>query len=105
MSASTRFHALHQLMQRLRTSGAETTIKALEPYFNEIAPLLKKAGQPVLNATDAAQAAAQIETFKTSLQARVSGTRAGVASTARSTLIEFDTAAELLYRFVDELHA
>jgi uncharacterized membrane protein YccC len=105
MSASTRFHALHQLMNRLRTSGAETTMKALAPYFNEIAPLLKKAGQPVLNATDAAQAAAQLETFKTSLQARISATRAGLAATARSTLIEFDTAAELLYRFVDELHA
>jgi uncharacterized membrane protein YccC len=105
MSASTRFHALHQLMSRLRANGAEATIEALEPYFNEIAPLLRKAGQPILNAADASHAAAQLDTFKASLQARLAASRASLASATQSTLIEFDTATELLYRFVDELHA
>jgi uncharacterized membrane protein YccC len=105
MSASTRFHALHQLMNRLRANGAKATIEALEPYFGEIAPLLRKAGQPVLNAADASHAAVQLDTFKTSLQARLAASRARLTLAAQSVLIEFDTAAELLYRFVDELHA
>jgi uncharacterized membrane protein YccC len=105
MSASTRFHALHQLMNRLRTNGAEATAKALQPYFDEIAPLLRKAEQPILNATDAAHAAAQLDAFKASLPVRVRATRAELAAAMQLTLIEFDTAAELLYRFVDELHA
>jgi uncharacterized membrane protein YccC len=105
MSASTRFHALQQLMNRLRANSSETTIEALDPYFNEIAPLLRKAGQPILNAKDAAHAADQLDAFKASLPGRVRTTRAGLAAAAQSTLIEFDTATELLYRFVDELHA
>ncbi len=56
-SASTRFHALHQLMNRLRESGSAVTIAALEPYFREVAPLLGKSGEPVMNAADAARAA------------------------------------------------
>jgi uncharacterized membrane protein YccC len=105
MTVSTRFHALHQLMNRLRTSGGEATVEALEPCFSEIAPLLNKAGRPVLNATDAAHAASQLETFKTALPGRISATRAGLEAAQYAALIEFDTAAELLYRFVDELHA
>jgi uncharacterized membrane protein YccC len=104
MTVSTRFHALHQLMNRLRLNAAQTTVDALEPYFHEIAPLLKKAGGPVLNAADASHAAGQLEAFKTALPARMGVTRAEFKSAAGSTLIGFDTAAELLYRFVDDLH-
>jgi uncharacterized membrane protein YccC len=103
MSVSTRFHALHQLMNRLRVNGATMTVDALEPYFREIAPLLSAAGAPVEKAADAAHAAAQLETFKAALPKRIRATRCALDSAI--DLLEFDTAAELLYRFVDDLHA
>jgi uncharacterized membrane protein YccC len=106
MSVSTRFHALHQLMNRLRADSAETTnatVDALEPYFREVAPLLSAAGAPVNNAADAAHAATQLDAFKAALPRRIRATR--LALDPATNLLEFDTAAELLYRFVDDLHA
>jgi len=105
MTASTRFHALHQLMNRLRAAGASTTIEALEPYFKEIAPLLAKSGEPVLSAADAAHAAAQLDAYKGTLPKRVRATRAELEARLDVALLDFDTASELLYRFVDDLHA
>ncbi|KAA1006852.1 FUSC family protein [Paraburkholderia panacisoli] len=110
MTASTRFHALHQLMNRLRNTGAASAIAALEPYFKEIAPLLAKSGEPVLSAADAAHAAAQLDAFRAALPARVRATRAELLKHADATqpdapLLDFDTGAELLYRFIDDLHA
>ncbi|HZZ12991.1 MAG TPA: FUSC family protein, partial [Paraburkholderia sp.] len=108
MTASTRFHALHQLMNRLRdtdTSAARVAIDALEPYFKEIAPLLAKSGEPVLTAADAAHAAAQLESYKADLPRRVRATRIALEAHPDALLLDFDTGSELLYRFVDELHA
>jgi len=107
MSASTRFHALHQLMNRLHEAKATTVIGAFEPYFKEIAPLLNKSGEPVLTAVDAVHAAAQLESYKAELPQRVRATRAELEARADSgvPMLDFDTASELLYRFVDDLHA
>jgi uncharacterized membrane protein YccC len=107
MTASTRFHALHQLINRLHDAKATTVIDAFEPYFKEIAPLLNKSGEPVLSAADAAQAAAQLEAYKAGLAQRVRATRAGLEARADTDvpMLDFDTASELLYRFVDDLHA
>ncbi|CAG4890318.1 FUSC family protein [Paraburkholderia gardini] len=107
MTASTRFHALHQLMNRLHRTAAAETIAALEPYFKEIAPLLAKsgAGEPVLTASDAEHAAAQLEAYKAALPKRIRATRAELETKPECPLLDFDTASELLYRFVDDLHA
>jgi uncharacterized membrane protein YccC len=115
MTASTRFHALHQLMNRLRASaaasggsgasGASAAVDALEPYFREIAPLLSKSGEPVLTAADASHAAAQLEAFKSELPKRMRATRAALETDAGVPLLDFDTGAEMLVRFVDDLHA
>ncbi|MDE1183795.1 FUSC family protein [Paraburkholderia sp.] len=105
MTASTRFHALHQLMNRLRHANAMATVDALEPYFKEIAPLLAKSGEPVLTAADASHAAAQLDTYKAELPHRIRDTRAALALDADVPLLDFDTASELLYRFIDDLHA
>nr|WKF56671.1 p-hydroxybenzoic acid efflux pump subunit AaeB [Paraburkholderia busanensis] len=108
MTASTRFHALHQLMNRLRdadTHGAAIAIDALEPYFKEIAPLLARSGEPVLSAADAAHAAAQLAAYKAELPKRVRATRGALEAHPDAPLLDFDTGAELLYRFIDDLHA
>ncbi|WP_345811077.1 FUSC family protein [Paraburkholderia sp. PREW-6R] len=108
MTASTRFHALHQLMNRLRGApnrASMIAVDALEPYFKEIAPLLARSGEPVLSAADAAHAAAQLDAYKAELPGRVRATRADLQAHPDAPLLDFDTAAELLYRFIDDLHA
>jgi uncharacterized membrane protein YccC len=105
MSASTRFHALHQLMNRLRANASGTTIDALEPFIHEVPPLLLIAGEPVRNAADAAHAAAQLRDYKAALPKRVRATRISLEAAPGFTALEFDTATELLYRFVDDMLA
>ena len=105
MTASTRFHALHQLMNRLRSAGATQAVDALEPYFKALAPLLAAPGEPVLTAADAAGSARKLEAFKAALPRRVRETRAALAARHGFPLLDFDTASELLYRFVDDMHA
>ncbi|TDV25399.1 putative membrane protein YccC [Paraburkholderia caballeronis] len=104
MSASTRFHALHQLMNRLRDASSSATIDALEPYFREIAPLLAKCGEPVLTAADAAHVSAQLQEYQAALPKRVRATRAELELRADARMLDFDTATELLYRFVHEMY-
>jgi uncharacterized membrane protein YccC len=104
MTASTRFHALHQLMNRLRSDDAASTVEALEPYFREIAPLLAKCGEPVLSAADAVQVSQQLESWRATLPKRVRATRAELAASGAENLLDFDTATELLYRFIHEMH-
>ncbi|WP_250507352.1 MULTISPECIES: FUSC family protein [unclassified Caballeronia] len=105
MSASTRFHALHQLMNRLRENASATTIAALEPFFREVPPLFSVSGEPVKNAADAAHAAAQLRDYKAALPRRVRATRAALEADPDFAQLEFDTATELLYRFVDDMLA
>lgn len=105
MTASTRFHALHQLMNRLRASGATEAVDALEPYFKELAPLLCEPGAPVLSAADAARSAEKLQAFKAALPRRMRQARVIFAMNEGFPLLDFDTAAELLYRFVDDMHA
>jgi uncharacterized membrane protein YccC len=104
MTASTRLHALHQLMNRLRSTASAETIAALEPYFHEIAPLLTRHGNPVQNAEDAVHVAPQLEAYRAALPRRVRETRAALEMRDSTHLLDFDTATELLYRFVHELH-
>jgi uncharacterized membrane protein YccC len=59
----------------------------------------------VLSAADAAHAAAQLEAYKAELPKRVRATRAQLEAYPETPLLDFDTGAELLYRFIDDLHA
>lgn len=104
MTASTRLHALHQVMNRLHNIASTETIDALEPYFHEIAPLLTKDGEFVQNASDAAHVATQLEAYRATLPRRVRETRAALEARDSAHLLDFDTATELLYRFLHELY-
>ncbi|WP_254366684.1 FUSC family protein [Paraburkholderia sp. NMBU_R16] len=105
MTASTRFHSLHQLMNRLRAAGAREIVNALEPYFAELAPMLYTPGEPVLRASDATRSADRLQHFKRELPSRMRATRERLNTLSDSALLDFDTASELLYRFVDDMHA
>ncbi|WP_034294707.1 FUSC family protein [Herbaspirillum sp. RV1423] len=110
MALSTRVHALHQLMNRLhdsRNPSAQLAIDAISPYFREVQPLLTRSGgEPVMTAVDAADSALKLESYKQELPRRIRATRTEHAPALNDgALLDFDTAAELLYRVIDELHA
>ncbi|ASW00622.1 FUSC family protein [Paraburkholderia aromaticivorans] len=99
MDACARLHALHQLLKRLRVNGSVPIATAIKPYFHELAALM--APQPDIT-VDAARMAARLQHFQASLPRRVRETRRPLETSPAESLADFDTAAELLYRFVDE---
>ncbi|MEM5459091.1 FUSC family protein [Paraburkholderia phytofirmans] len=99
MDACARLHALHQLLKRLRMNGSAPVVAAIEPYFHELAALMS----PPLEVTgDPSRTAARLRHFQASLPRRVRETRRPLEATPAESLADFDTAAELLYRFIDE---
>ncbi|WP_211625401.1 FUSC family protein [Paraburkholderia domus] len=99
MDACARLHALHQLLKRLRLSGPSRIVDAITPYFRELSAQL--APTQGMNA-DASRAVAGLRLFQASLPRRVRETRRPLEAASAESLADFDTAAELLYRFVDE---
>ncbi|POA20497.1 FUSC family protein [Pseudomonas sp. FW300-N1A1] len=107
MGITTRFNALHRLLERLRSSAADHVVAAIKPGLQDLAELLDGFSGRALTHADAARLASQLAAYKEGLPARVRSLRAsfqeGVPSDA--DLLDFHTAYELLYRFVDELHS
>jgi uncharacterized membrane protein YccC len=104
-SASTRLHALHQLMNRMHREHETRAVRLLEPYSHEAAAVVAKSGRHVLNASDALKAWERLDTYKAARAERLSAARIALHSGPEVPMLEFDTAAELLYRFVNDLHA
>jgi len=103
MDACTRLHALHQLLKRMHTGHAKPVIEAASPYFRELSGLLGRQNDP--RKTDevrAASAAAELSALQTRLPQLVRETRRSLETSAPELLLDFDTAMELLYRFVVE---
>ncbi|MBV6289233.1 FUSC family protein [Pseudomonas aegrilactucae] len=107
MAITTRFNALHQLLERLRQRGPLQIGTAIEPGLNALAELLDGYAARSLTHADAARLAAQLAAYKEDLPERVRSLRAAYVQTAPSDadLLDFHTAYELLYRFVDDLHS
>ena len=107
MGITTRFNALHQLLERLRGSGADQVIAAIKPGLQDLAELLDGFSGRALTHADAARLAMQLADYKDGLRARVRSLRASFQESAPSDAdqLDFHTAYELLYRFVDELHS
>ncbi|NIE68700.1 FUSC family protein [Burkholderia sp. Ax-1719] len=102
MDASARLHALRQLKKRLRWSDA--SIAPLAPIFSELASLL--AQRPSLKESDRAYAlrlAQDLESFQRTLPRHVRETRRPLEVGSPDTLQDFDTSAELIYRFTTEI--
>ncbi|WP_347904233.1 FUSC family protein [Pseudomonas purpurea] len=107
MGITTRFNALHQLLERLRSSGTDHVVAAIKPGLQDLAELLDGFSGRALTHADAARLAAQLAAYKEGLPARVRSLRAIFQETGPSDAeqLDFHTAYELLYRFVDELHS
>ncbi|MFI8224880.1 FUSC family protein [Pseudomonas sp. NPDC085632] len=107
MGITTRFNALHQLLERLRGNGEEHVVAAIRPGLQDLAEVLDGFSGRALTSPDAARLATALASYKEGLPARVRSLRAIFQETAPSDAeqLDFHTAYELLYRFVDDLHS
>ncbi|PSS56538.1 FUSC family protein [Pseudomonas sp. BBP2017] len=107
MAITTRFNALHQLLERLRLRGPLQLVPAIEPGLKALAELLDAYAGRALTSADAARLAEQLAAYKEGLPERVRSLRAAYVESGPSDadLLDFHTAYELLYRFVDDLHS
>ncbi len=102
MDVCARLHALRQLRKRLRWH--DDAIAPLDPWFRDLAMLL--APQRRRDDTDAACAeriADALRAFQRTLPRNVRETRRPLETALPAALPDFDTSAEMLYRFVGEL--
>lgn len=106
MGITTRFNALHQLLERLRGHGEEHVVAAIKPGLQDLAEVLDGFSGRALTSPDAARLATALAIYKDGLPARVRTLRGLFQETAPSEAeqLDFHTAYELLYRFVDDLH-
>ncbi|CAI8919600.1 FUSC family protein [Pseudomonas sp. IT-P395] len=107
MGITTRFNALHQLLERLRGNGEEHVVAAIKPGLQDLAEVLDGFSGRALTSPDAGRLATALASYKEGLPARVRSLRAIFQDTERSEAeqLDFHTAYELLYRFVDDLHS
>lgn len=106
MGITTRFNALHQLLERLRSSGADAVVAAIKPGLQDLAEVLDGFSGRALTSPDAARLCNALAAYKEDLPARVRRLRATFQESEPSDAeqLDFHTAYELLYRFVDDLH-
>lgn len=102
MDACARLHALRQLLKRLRWSDA--AIAPLAPYFSELATLLAQRPRRDESGRDyALRLADALEAWQRTLPRHVRETRRPLESAAPDALQDFDTSAELAWRFTSEI--
>ena len=103
MNACTRLHALHQLFKRLRANQVDVVLDALTPYVDELAQLLAALRDELKKGpARAGGALADLRQFHTALPKRARASRRAIEDHAAGGLLDFDTAVELMYRFVGE---
>ncbi|PRZ44961.1 putative membrane protein YccC [Paraburkholderia fungorum] len=104
MAVSTRFHALHQFMNRLRANDMRGEVESMELLFSELSHLLTNDGAPNVTVENAASMADRLEAHKEALSRRIESLRSALRISDRASSLDFETGCELLTRFVDELH-
>lgn len=106
MALTTRFNALHQLLERLHGSGSDAVVAAIRPGLQDLAELLDGFSGRALTDADAARLATELAAYKQGLPERVRSLRTQFQESSPSAgeQLDFHTAYELLYRFVDEMH-
>ncbi len=103
MTLTTRFHALHQLLERLRNQDGRAVLEAFEPCLNELREWLSPWRDKAMSVGDAQELADEFDERRQRLMETIRQTRGGLDSDETGQL-DFDTAAELLYRLFIELN-
>ena len=104
MAASTTFHSLYQLLNRMKKAGvpAAQALVALSDSFVEV---LVTGGEPARTAEEAQETARRIDAFRGSFSQQIALVRQNHAAvTDKRANLDCETALELLNRFDRELH-
>ena len=105
MAASGTFHTFYQLMKRL-TQNSTPAGRALDDLYESFGQTVVTRGEPPHTANAAIGAARRIAAFRVQLARRVEKLRRTLSVGENpQDLTDFDTAVELLYRFLRDLHA
>ncbi|WP_346778687.1 FUSC family protein [Burkholderia sp. Ac-20353] len=103
MASSTRLHALSQLIVRLRAERADVTLTEIESLMASVAAPIRVERQNAGHANDTEalvrSLADKLEHYRTVLPRRALAARNRLGNS--ETLLDFDTAVELLDRFLD----
>lgn len=103
MNACTRLHALHQLLKRLRESRADAVLAALAPHLDALARRLAALDAELKRGpVRATGALLELRRFHTALPKAARASRRDLEDHAAGGVLDFDTAVELMYRFVGE---
>ena len=109
MVLSTRFNALHQLLLRLQggDEAGRDVLEVLEPCRALLSQALEPLREKLYSDADAEQLALRLEGVKQELMQciRDARTRLLLRKPSDDRLLDFNTAAELLYRFAGDLHS
>ncbi|KMY02725.1 fusaric acid resistance protein [Pseudomonas syringae KCTC 12500] len=105
MAVTTRFNALHQLLERLRLEHADQVLKHIDPGLENLAQLLDGFADRALTNDDAALLVTRLESCKAYFPERVRSLRTELERTLPSDAerLDFHTSFELLYRLLSEL--
>lgn len=106
MEVSTSFHALEQLLGRQRATGHAEVVAALLELYHPLGEAFSINGRSARTETEAMQIAVRLKLLRDTYPQRLTSASghlsAGVNPDAR---LDFDTGAELIQRFSDELQA
>ncbi|KPW85673.1 Uncharacterized membrane protein YccC [Pseudomonas congelans] len=105
MTVTTRFNALHQLLERLRLEQADQVLKHIDPGLENLAELLDGFAERALTNDDAALLVTRLESCRAHFPERVRSLRAELERILPSDAerLDFHTSFELLYRLLSEL--
>ncbi|MFZ5957960.1 FUSC family protein [Pseudomonas knackmussii] len=106
MVLTTRYHALHQLLERLRSQHSERVLDALQPCLELLREMLQPWKGKPLTDRDAALLARQLEEQRQQMMQCIREARAELRAKVQevSERLDFNTAGELIYRLVADLH-
>ncbi len=107
MVLSTRYHAVYRLLQRIQEANEEDVQAALQPCIAEVITLLEPLSKRILLDSEAAQQAERLCASQKELMQQIRAARQQLAMKAPTDaqMLDFDTAAELLFRFTNDLHS
>ncbi|MCJ1885649.1 FUSC family protein [Pseudomonas sp. LA21] len=106
MVLTTRYNALHQLLERLRVQEAEAVLRALQSCLDELAQVLAPWRGQSVTERDAERLAVQLEGHRSRMMQCIRSGRAQLLAEQDdpSALLDYNTAGELLYRLADDLY-
>jgi uncharacterized membrane protein YccC len=98
LDACARLHALHQLLKRVQANDGATLVNLISTHLDALATLLRTHD----SLSHEAEFDASLRQFQAGTQEAIGAGRVLMESGSPALLPDFDTAVELLFRFVDD---